>query len=75
MQLGSDTVSAALRAAGKNDHAKAVLFRVDSPGGSAVASDTIWREVTLLRERASPWWCRWARSPAQVGTTSPVPPT
>lgn len=53
-QLGSDTVTAALRAARHNDHAKAVLFRVDSPGGSAVASDTIWREVALIREAGKP---------------------
>ncbi|MDQ2795980.1 MAG: S49 family peptidase, partial [Actinomycetota bacterium] len=53
-QIGSDTVSAALRAARENDHAKAVLFRVDSPGGSAVASDTIWREVNLVRAAGKP---------------------
>jgi protease IV len=53
-QLGSDTVCAALRAARRNEHAKAVLFRVDSPGGSAVASDTIWREVGLLRKAGKP---------------------
>lgn len=53
-QLGSDTVCAALRAARENDRARAVLFRVDSPGGSAVASDTIWREVSLLRQAGKP---------------------
>jgi protease-4 len=53
-QLGSDTVCAALRAARQNDHAAAVLFRIDSPGGSAVASDTIWREVALTREAGKP---------------------
>lgn len=53
-QLGSDTVSAALRAAREDDHVKAVVFRVDSPGGSAVASDTIWREVVLTREAGKP---------------------
>lgn len=53
-QLGSDTVSAALRAARENENAKAVLFRVDSPGGSAVASDTMWREVELTRKAGKP---------------------
>jgi len=53
-QLGSDTVSAALRAARQDDHVRAVVFRVDSPGGSAVASDTIWREVVLTREAGKP---------------------
>ncbi|MFG1974604.1 signal peptide peptidase SppA [Nonomuraea fuscirosea] len=48
--IGSDTISAALRAARRDEHVKAVVFRVDSPGGSYVASDTVWREVTLLRE-------------------------
>ena len=53
-QLGSDAVCAALRAARRNPHAGAVLFRVDSPGGSAVASDAIWREVVLAREAGKP---------------------
>jgi protease-4 len=53
-QMGSDTVSSALRAARENGHAKAVVFRVDSPGGSAVASDTIWREVELTRKAGKP---------------------
>ncbi|HEY2300163.1 MAG TPA: signal peptide peptidase SppA [Jatrophihabitans sp.] len=49
-QVGSDSVSAALRAALADEHARAVVVHVDSPGGSAVASDTIWREVIRLRE-------------------------
>jgi protease-4 len=53
-QLGSDTLSAALRAAREDDKVRAVVFRVDSPGGSAVASDTVWREVSLLREAGKP---------------------
>ncbi|MGI5287287.1 signal peptide peptidase SppA [Nonomuraea polychroma] len=48
--MGSDTISAALRAARRDEHIKAVVFRVDSPGGSYVASDTIWREVSLTRK-------------------------
>jgi protease-4 len=47
-------VCAALRAARENEHVRAVLFRIDSPGGSAVASDTIWREVVLTREAGKP---------------------
>ncbi len=53
-QLGSDTVCAALRAARRNEHVAAVVMRVDSPGGSAVASDTIWREVVLTRDSGKP---------------------
>ncbi|MFI7128370.1 signal peptide peptidase SppA [Nonomuraea sp. NPDC050153] len=48
--MGSDTISAAFRAARRDAHVKAVVFRVDSPGGSYVASDTVWREVTLTRK-------------------------
>ncbi|MFI6499268.1 signal peptide peptidase SppA [Nonomuraea typhae] len=48
--MGSDTIAAALRAARRDEHVKAVVFRVDSPGGSYVASDTIWREVALTRK-------------------------
>jgi protease-4 len=52
--MGSDTVSAALRAARRDDKVKAIVLRVDSPGGSYVASDTIWREVVLARESGTP---------------------
>jgi protease-4 len=52
--MGSDTVSAALRAAREDDDVKAIVFRVDSPGGSYVASDTIWRETQLCREAGKP---------------------
>ena len=53
-QVGSDSVSAALRAAAADDHARALVLHVDSPGGSAVASDTIWREVVRVREAGKP---------------------
>ena len=53
-QAGSDTVSAQLRAAHDNDRARAVVMRVESPGGSAVASEVIWREVFRLREAGKP---------------------
>ncbi|WP_425953806.1 signal peptide peptidase SppA [Xylanimonas sp. McL0601] len=49
-QVGSDSVCAALRAAMADEHAGAVVLHVDSPGGSAVASDTIWREAVRVRE-------------------------
>ena len=52
--MGSDTVAGALRAATDDDQVKAILFRVDSPGGSYVASDTIWREVARAREKKKP---------------------
>jgi protease-4 len=51
---GSDTIGAALRAVGQNDKVKAVVLRVDSPGGSAVASDAIRHEVLRLRATGRP---------------------
>jgi protease IV len=53
-QVGSDSVTAQLRAATGNDRVRAVVMRIDSPGGSAVASDTIWREVCRVREAGKP---------------------
>jgi len=51
---GSDTVAAAFRAAVKDDRTKVIVLRVNSPGGSYVASDTIWREVCRAREAGKP---------------------
>jgi protease IV len=52
--MGSDTVAAALRSALSDDRVRAVLLRVNSPGGSAIASDTIWREVVRIRGAGKP---------------------
>lgn len=52
--MGSDTVAGAIRAASDDKDVKAILFRVDSPGGSYVASDTIWREVVRARQNGKP---------------------
>ena len=54
VSMGSDTVSAAFRAAVEDKNVKAILFRVDSPGGSYVASDAIWRETIRAREAGKP---------------------
>jgi protease IV len=51
---GSDTVGAALRAVAENEKVKAVVLRVDSPGGSYVASDAIRNEVLRLRSTGRP---------------------
>ncbi len=53
-QVGSDSVAAALRAATHDEQVRALVLHVDSPGGSAVASDTIWREVCRVREAGRP---------------------
>jgi protease-4 len=52
--MGSDTVAAALRAAAADEGARAVVLRVNSPGGSATASDVIWREVVRVRAAGKP---------------------
>ena len=51
---GSDVVDEHLRAALRDEDVKAVIFAVDSPGGSAVASDFIRRSVVRLREAGKP---------------------
>jgi protease IV len=52
--MGSDSITAALRAATADPHVKAVVLRVNSPGGSYVASDAIWREVVRTRNAGKP---------------------
>lgn len=48
--MGSSSVARWLRQARRDPSIQAVIFRVDSPGGSAVGSDTIWREVILTKK-------------------------
>lgn len=45
--IGSDTFAEELRKARTNDRVKAIVLRINSPGGSALASDVMWREVRL----------------------------
>src|SRR6202035_1701822 len=52
--MGSDTVAAALRAVCAHEGARAVVLRVNRPGGSYTASDVIWREVVRLRAAGKP---------------------
>jgi protease-4 len=52
--MGADTITAAFRAAVADKQVDAIVFRVDSPGGSAVASDAIWREVKQARTAGKP---------------------
>jgi protease-4 len=42
---GSDTIASAIRKARKDEGIKAIVLRIDSPGGVATAADVIWREV------------------------------
>jgi protease-4 len=48
--IGSEKISSALRKVRLDDKVKAVVLRVNSPGGSSLASDVIWREVMLTKK-------------------------
>ncbi len=48
--IGSETLSEAIRDAREDSTVKAIVLRVNSPGGSGLASDVIWREVDLARQ-------------------------
>ncbi len=48
--IGSDTLVKAIRDARKDQSVRAIVLRIDSPGGSATASDAIWRELMLARD-------------------------
>ena len=48
--MGSDTIAKAFKTVREDDSIDAVVFRINSPGGSDVASDVIWREARLTRE-------------------------
>ena len=52
--LGADQVAKAFRDAIDDDKVKAIVFRVDSPGGSAVASEVVRHEVSRAREEGKP---------------------
>ena len=45
--IGSERISKAIRKARENEHVKAIVLRVNSPGGDVISSDVIWREVDL----------------------------
>ena len=48
--VGSETLNEAIRAARRDSSVRAIVLRVDSPGGSATASDAVWRELMLARD-------------------------
>jgi protease-4 len=48
--IGSDRIAKAIRDARMDSTVKAIVLRVNSPGGSALASDVIWREMTLAKK-------------------------
>ena len=50
---GSDTLIEYIRQARRDSSVRAIVLRVDSPGGSATASDAIWRELTITKNERS----------------------
>jgi protease IV len=50
LSIGSDRISRAMREARRDTTIKAIVFRINSPGGSALASEVIWREVELAAQ-------------------------
>jgi len=52
--MAATEISRAFRAAVRDAAVRAIIFRIDSPGGSVVASESIWREVVVARERGKP---------------------
>ncbi len=56
LTIGSDRIAAALREARLDNDVKAIVLRVNSPGGSALASDVIWRETMLIKQSGKPFY-------------------
>ena len=52
--MARDEITRAFRAAVRDTAVRAIIFRIDSPGGSVVASESIWRDVVFARERGKP---------------------
>ncbi len=48
--IGSDRIAETIKKVREDDTYKALVLRVNSPGGSALASDVIWREITLCKK-------------------------
>ena len=49
--VGSETLVEQIRDVRDDDSVKAIILRVDSPGGSSVASDVVWRELMITRDQ------------------------
>ena len=53
-RIGGDTLADLIRQARRDDEIKAVVLRIDSPGGNALASDIIRRELEITRQSGKP---------------------
>lgn len=54
--IGSERIAKALKKAREDSKVKAIVLRVNSPGGSALASDVIWRETALIKQSGKPFY-------------------
>jgi len=54
--IGSERIAKALKQAREDEKVKAIVLRVNSPGGSALASDVIWRETELIKQSGKPFY-------------------
>lgn len=72
-EIYGNTLAAKIAGVRDNEKVKAVVLRVNSPGGSALASDVIWREIELLRAE-KPVIVSWAPMQPAAVITSPALP-
>jgi protease IV len=65
--MGASTVARAIREAADDERVRAIIFRVDSPGGSYVASDLVRREIRRARDEGTPVVVSMANAAASGG--------
>jgi ClpP class serine protease len=68
--VGGDTTAAQIRDARLDPKVKAIVLRVNSPGGSVSASEVIREELAAAKRPVNRWWSPWAawRHPAATGS-------
>jgi hypothetical protein len=72
--VGGDTTAAQIRDARLDPKVKAIVLRVNSPGGSVSASEVIREELAAAKPRVNRWWFPWAAWPLPAATGSPRRP-
>ena len=73
--FASETISRAILDAAEDDSIAAIVLRIDSPGGSALASELIWRAIERARALGKPVVASFSTSPPRAAITWPRPPT
>src|SRR5205814_1585715 len=69
--VGSDTLIDYIRQARKDGSIRAIVLRVDSPGGSAAASDAIWRELKKVQEQLQAFYDQFVEKVAESRRSTP----